>query len=95
MVFVDQEKVVKIAADFPRRVHRGEDIEFRAVGESREGAREHARLDAGRHVQLGVDALFFRGDRPDVVLVPGQVFFHVRHHMAQVFQLVAGCDVQG
>ena len=89
MVLVDEEKVVKVAADLPRGVHRGVDVEVRTLGEGREDTRQHRGLDARGHGQLGADAFFFGGDG----LVLADVILHAlrqrRKGVRQGLRLVA------
>ena len=94
MILVDQEKVVKVAADLLGRIHAGVDVQLRPLGEGRKDVRQHVGLDAVGERQLDVHALLFGRDGGKVLFVFGQIPLHIRHHEAQVFHLVAGADVQ-
>lgn len=57
VVVVDQEEVVKVAADLLGRAHGGKDVKLLPAREGREDARQHRRLNVLGHVQLRADAL--------------------------------------
>ena len=57
MIVVNQEKVVKVAADRPGRIHAGIKFKFRMIGKGGERVRQHGDLQVFRHVHFRSDAL--------------------------------------
>ena len=58
MFVIEQNEIVKVAADHPRGLDRSEDLEVAALGRAREMPREQAKLNRAGGIQLAVQPSF-------------------------------------
>ena len=77
MVVVNEEEVIKVAADLSCGVHAGVDIKLRPIRKRRKCIRQHGGLNPGCQGKLGTDSLFFRRDFRQVFYVRLDLLFHV------------------
>ena len=94
MVFIDQEEVIEIAADFSCRIHDGIDIELIPFREWRECMRQHRFLNVMRHAEFCLNTLPFRGNMPDSCFPVCKLFFHSRHDSAEIFNFISSVNIQ-
>ena len=94
MIVIDQEIIVKVAANLFCRIHHGKKADFLPFRERRKDMRKHILLDPrGKH-KLRVETFSLRRDRrvfADIVL---QTAVHFLHRVGQGFQLVTGMHVR-
>ena len=88
MIFIDQEKVVEVAADFSGRIHDRIDVEFFSLREGRENAGQHALLDLVRHLQLRADPLLLRCYRLNFVQIQDGLMGQFGEGLSENFDLI-------
>ena len=94
VAIIHHEEIIKIAADLLGRIHRGVDVKFLAVGESREDTGQHRFLDMRCHIQFSADSFFLGGDGRNFLDVGGDVCFHLLQRIVQRFDFITRADVQ-
>ena len=91
MPLVEEEKIVKVAADLFRGLHGREKIELASRGKL---FRQDARLYARRHRKLRLDTLLFRRSSREIREIGFQLAGHLVEAVGQRFDLVARLDVE-
>lgn len=88
-VFIDQKKVIKIAAYFFCRKHGSVDVKFLSVWERGEDAREHASLYGCGYVQFCGDPLTIHSDGGQILHIEPYVTYHAVKTLRHAQELIA------
>ena len=91
MILVEKVKIVKVSADFLRRLHESKEVE---LAPRRERLWQNARLNMRRNRKLRFDTLFLRRCFREIVDIRFQLVCHLVEAVGERFDLVAGLDVE-
>ena len=94
MVLIDQEEIIKVAADFFGRLHACVNIKLSSVRERREDTWKHIHLDTAGEFQFRIKALLLRRDFHEFPCFLFQTAIHFFDGMRQCLNFVAGMDIR-
>ena len=87
VILINQEEIIKIAANLLSRIHRSINVKLRPVRKSRELIGNGVLLNVAGQTQLCSDSLFLRCNRSQIIDIIDHVLFHGVNGIRQIGNL--------